>query len=137
MSSVPRCKIKEGRPDPAMLTTRPLGRNETFSPTAANYGLAVVPLVVTVHMWSQPKERNCQKIHTTQNMQGLSSHRCGFLLHNFPGFLNCRRRGRRTSPALGRRARILGPSGEMPDLIDICPDKTSQYYGHVPGQPSL
>ena len=115
MSSV-RCNNK--RADPAMLTTRPLGRNETFSPTAANYGFGDATrghgsCVVTTLGTLLPDRRFtqgkiCKGLHVSVDLSYITFH---------PGFLHCQRLGRRTSPALGQRVGTSGPSGDMIDML--------------------
>ena len=116
-----------------MLTTRCLGRNETFSPTASNYGFdgatrghgsRVVTTLGTLLVDRRfPQGKICKSLHN-------SHFPCKHSFH--PGFLHCRRLGRRTSPALGQRAGILGPSG---DMIDICSD-INLNDRHLPGHQS-
>ena len=130
MSSV-RCNNK--RADPAMLTTRPSGRNETFSPTAANYGFGDATCgrgscVVTTLGTLLPDRRFtqgkiCKGLHTSVDLSFKTFH---------PGFLHCRRLGQRTSLALGQRVGTLDPSG---DMIDMCPD-IDLSDRHVLGHPS-
>ena len=119
-----------------MLTTRSLGRNETFSPTASNYGfggatrghgsrvVATFGALLVDRRFPQGKYARAFTILISMNFS------CKHSFHS--GFLHCLRLDRRTSPALGQRGGILGPSG---DMIDICSD-INLNDRHLPGHQS-